>query len=309
MQARLVGGRVPRQVVDPQSGENRANHVGGGRGVGAFAEQHEREVLALVGQELALTGPAVHVADLEQRDVEDSPADIGDDGPQQPGKQRRAEDRFLARERVVGLDHVVRAVRQAGPLVIARAEQHGPDRIGEPLAHHHIAHEPPIALVRRQVSDLRRARHGSGDVLVAVVTRHLLDHVDLALGVGPEGGDGDVEHVIAGGLRGEADRCQVGAHGVERQVRAEDRVHSRHPHADACWRRHRAEHLAPAPRPAEQLDVSVGRRLGERGIDAAFESGRRLAAQAQPLRRAGDRHPLEVGRLEQHRRGRRGDLR
>ena len=83
--------------------------------------------------------------------------------------------------------------------MVAGSEQHRAHRLGQALAHHHLARQAAVALIGRELTDLRAPRHGAGDVGVAVVAGDLLDHVDLALGVRAEGRDGHVEHALPRG--------------------------------------------------------------------------------------------------------------
>ncbi len=162
----------------------------------------------------------------------------------------------------------------------------------------------------RRVSRPARSDGGMvrGDVGVAEVAGHLLDHVDLGGGVGPEAGDRDVQldiGVLA--LHAEPDGREQVADLGGLEVGAQHGVHP----GGAQLHPGRAGQVAPGVDHVggelragrrQQLGEAAGGQLGDLGVGPPLEAGRRLAAQVQPLGRAGHRHRIPPGQLQQHRR-------
>ncbi len=121
-------------------------------------------------------------------------------------------------------------------------------------------------LVASKAADLRGARTAAGQGSVPVVTRHLLDDVDLAGGVGPEGGDGDAQPARPVTRAGETDRLQVAHDGVVIQLGPEDGVDPGGAHADVGRVRHRAAYV-------DDLAVGAEARAGRDGQYLAQPEG------------------------------------
>ena len=123
-------GQAPATCGRPRPRRGRPGPRPGARARGAGGRRRAR------GQE--------DVADLEQGDVGPAVVGVGDHGLEQPGQQRRAQDRLLRRQRVLDLDGLG---RQAGPgEVVGGQERRGP-RLRQPGADEDVRHQPPVALV------------------------------------------------------------------------------------------------------------------------------------------------------------------
>ncbi|MFN8036056.1 MAG: hypothetical protein U0V73_08985 [Acidimicrobiia bacterium] len=277
------------------------------------AGQDDRQVVALVGQHLAPGRGAEHVTELEERDVGQAVRVVVRDRPQQPGQDARPQDRLLRPERVRGLDHVVSVDAERGE--VGGRHQRQRERLRTAEAHQRVGHQPALPLTHGQAHPpTGRPGQRPRDLVVPDAPRDLLDEIDLAFEVGPEGRHDRVEPAVPG-VELDAERFERRAHRRIVEVGAEQRVDARGAHRDARPADRRGVHVERAlrRRRVRDLDEELHRAIGRRGhavrVRPALEPGARLAAQAQAFRALRDPHGLEVRRLEQDLGGRVGDLR
>ena len=258
---------------------------------------------ALIGDDLIGPGPTEHVADLEQSDCRVAMAGVVAERPQHAREQRRPQDRLLLHHRV---GHTDRVRRKGAAFEVGRADQRGrPDLLGSgggKLG----PDSAGIALICGERTDEIGPEGPPLDVVVAEHAPDLFDDVDLRCRVRPPARDGDVPlpwHIRR--RADESDRRDQRRDGIVGERGAEDPIHPRRtdPH-DLGGGRYGTdviEALDREPRARLQEDLDHPRRSAREqlGVGAALEAGRRLAAQAHPLRGAGDAHRRPVCDFEE----------
>ena len=140
--------RVDRVVrVDRPVGLDRAARDGPG--------EQQREVVALVRQQVVGRRGREHVAELEQREVGQPLARVERPGLEQPGEDRRPQERLLGPQRVRRLDGSVG--REPEPLEVRRRDERNGHRLGRAGPDHHVLDQPPLALAHRETAGRRRS--------------------------------------------------------------------------------------------------------------------------------------------------------
>ena len=187
------------------------------------ARQREPEPPPLVGRRVVRR--AVALADLEDRDVVASLAQVGRDDLEQAAEQALAQHRVLARQRVGDGDRpagraLLRLARELarrrgpGTLDHLRRDEGEGDGLGQPGTRERladgVAHLERVVAVGRH----RRVRQGRRDELVAADADDLLGDVGLDREVAAPGRDGRVDDVCVAGI--DVERLGAGGDGDPR---------------------------------------------------------------------------------------------
>ena len=167
------------------------------------------------------------MTDLVQRHARVAVGLVERDGAQQTGAQRRAQHVLVGNEWVGDPQHLA---FQPCPAQLVDGQERRWHHLGDAQPQEHLANLPAAQLDGAEVAVQRRQRHALGDVVVAVVPRHLLDDVDLRCRIGAPARqlDGEGLWVIAG--HRESDRVEQAGHLGAGEVDADDPVDLADPH-------------------------------------------------------------------------------
>ena len=131
------------------------------------------------------------MAHLEEPDLALPAVGVEGERAQHPRQQALTQHALVGRERV---RHPDPAVDPDPALLVGTEQRRRPGLVGTQSGHDRRAPGAARVDTRVRPPDLRSRRAAPGQVGVSVMARHLFDDVDLALGVGAEGGHRHVEH-------------------------------------------------------------------------------------------------------------------
>ncbi len=139
-----------------------------------------------------------HLGDLEEPHVGHPPADVVGGGLQQAGQQRGAQHSLFVAQRVDHFDSLTAHVvgREGQAVQVGLPDEREGDGFGISGAHEHVPQLAKALLLGGQPAP-GPYRDAVPEVAVAVEPRHLLDQVHGPLHVGPPGGNGDLQRVVA----------------------------------------------------------------------------------------------------------------
>ena len=174
---------------------------------GLRSRQGHRQVFGLIGQFLRVVRGEEHLGQLEQPHTERAMRLVVRNRLQQARTQRCPQHALLGGQRV-GDGHCVRGTGSG--LQLARCEERHRQRLVDAETDENLADHAALLLALAERTGGDRGRQRTRDLAVAVMPRHLLDHVGLGPRVGPKAGHEHGLHVNGvGGLTSEADGLEL----------------------------------------------------------------------------------------------------